>query len=162
MTRRLTRADAEALWAATRAAHGGVPTVGESSCMQDLADPDHVGLCIDGDAGELLAYARACRIAGVWHVLDVGVHPTAQQRGLGGQVVSMLLGELARLGDADGTTLEVREGNLPAIRLYERAGFRLHGCRTGYYGDGVHALVMWRAPAALIAAGTDAAWEPEL
>ena len=47
-------------------------------------------------------------------------------------------------------TLEVRRSNQPAIRLYEREGFRAAGLRRRYYQDnGEDALVMWRTPATL-------------
>ena len=36
--------------------------------------------------------------------------------------------------------LEVREDNLPAIRLYERRGYRLIGRYAGYYADKADAL----------------------
>ena len=42
-------------------------------------------------------------------------------------------------------TLEVRASNDPAIRLYERFGFRTAGRRRGYYHDNREdALIMWR------------------
>jgi ribosomal-protein-alanine N-acetyltransferase len=38
--------------------------------------------------------------------------------------------------------LEVRSDNVPAQRLYERAGFRIDGIRRAYYAPGVDAVLM--------------------
>jgi ribosomal-protein-alanine N-acetyltransferase len=47
-------------------------------------------------------------------------------------------------------TLEVRESNAAAIRLYERFGFRAAGHRRRYYQDnGEDAVVMWRTASTL-------------
>ena len=41
-------------------------------------------------------------------------------------------------------TLEVRASNVPAIKLYEKYGFKSLGVRKGYYQDnGEDALIMW-------------------
>lgn len=38
--------------------------------------------------------------------------------------------------------LEVKENNLSAIRLYEKCGFNVIGCRKKYYPDGKDAFIM--------------------
>ena len=98
----------------------------------------------------------------MWHVLDVGVHPNSQSNGYGVRVVSALLTQLGTLGDEDGITLEVRVGNAPAIRVYERVGFVTSGVRPRYYDDGEDAIIMWRAPSTVIARGEAADWIPSL
>ena len=41
-------------------------------------------------------------------------------------------------------TLEVRVSNIPAIKLYEKYGFKSLGTRKGYYQDNNEdALIMW-------------------
>jgi [ribosomal protein S18]-alanine N-acetyltransferase len=47
---------------------------------------------------------------------------------------------VARLRGMTRLRLEVREDNLPAIRLYQRLGFRLTGAKAGYYADKATAL----------------------
>ena len=42
-------------------------------------------------------------------------------------------------------TLEVREGNDPAVSLYRKFGFITEGVRTGFYENPVEdALIMWK------------------
>jgi ribosomal-protein-alanine N-acetyltransferase len=94
--------------------------------------------------GRLIGYLVVSRYADAWHVMNVAVESAWRRRG----VATRLLEELfARTeGDAErGYTLEVRQSNPAAIRLYERLGFHARGIRRGYYLDNHEdALIMWR------------------
>jgi ribosomal-protein-alanine N-acetyltransferase len=58
-------------------------------------------------------------------------------------VVQELL-QVAKAAGMDCSTLEVRAGNLGAIRLYERLGFKSEAVRKRYYPDNQEdAVVMW-------------------
>jgi ribosomal-protein-alanine N-acetyltransferase len=100
------------------------------------------------DAGandRLVGAALAARIGGAWHVMNVLVDPIARQRGIATHLLEQLLERTEQLGAGEGWTLEVRDGNDPALHLYERFGFVNQGRRPGYYQDtGEDALVMWR------------------
>jgi ribosomal-protein-alanine N-acetyltransferase len=75
------------------------------------------------------------------------VDPTQRRRGIATAMIRSLLSRVER--DAQ-LTLEVRQSNAGAIRLYEGFGFRSAGVRRRYYQDnGEDALVMWRTPATL-------------
>jgi ribosomal-protein-alanine N-acetyltransferase len=63
-------------------------------------------------------------------ILNVAVDPAERRRG----VASALLREELRREKTQ-WFLEVRESNVGAIRLYERAGFRVAGRRESYYSD---------------------------
>jgi ribosomal protein S18 acetylase RimI-like enzyme len=55
--------------------------------------------------------------------------------------------ELARDAGAERVTLEVREANWVARRLYERFGFRPVAFLKSYYADtGENGVVMWLKP----------------
>lgn len=79
-------------------------------------------------------------------VLTIAVAPAMQRTGIGAELIAAFLSE-ARARGAARTFLEVAEGNLAAIGLYGRAGFKATGRRKGYYhGNGVvlDAVVMGR------------------
>lgn len=98
-----------------------------------------------GAGGRLVGAALAARIGDCWHVLNVLVDPSARGRGIARRLVDELLRRSAALGMGEGWTLEVRDGNQAAVRLYEATGFEHAGRRPGYYADtGDDALVMWR------------------
>ena len=94
----------------------------------------------------LAGYLICSRYDEVWHVMNVAVDIEYQRLGVAS---ALLAGLYAQVDDEDARfTLEVRRSNLPAIRLYEREGFRAAGVRRRYYQDnGEDALVMWRTPA---------------
>src|SRR3954452_6088903 len=82
------------------------------------------------------------RAGGEGHILAIATHPDHRRGGVG----AALLGHALAAGSAVHctlATLEVRRGNGPAIRLYERAVFRFVHVRTAYYQDNAEdALVM--------------------
>ncbi|MBC7644894.1 MAG: GNAT family N-acetyltransferase, partial [Thermoleophilia bacterium] len=124
-------------------------------------DAINLGLFTPGD--HLIAMGRAIALAGPWHVVDVCTDPSWQGQGIARRMLSELLSELRRRGDTQGVTLEVRVTNERALALYLAAGFIDRGRRPGYYTDNKEdAVVMWRAPQAVIEAGLADGWEPTL
>jgi ribosomal-protein-alanine N-acetyltransferase len=72
------------------------------------------------------------RAADEAEILTVAVAPAARGQGIARALLARHLGRLAALGIAR-VFLEVDDGNRPALKLYERAGFRPVGRREGYY-----------------------------
>jgi len=81
--------------------------------------------------------------AGEAEILSVAIAPAARGRGFARPLLDLHLRRLAGLG-ARAVFLEVGEQNVPAIRLYRRAGFHEIGRRQGYYDAGIAALVLRR------------------
>ena len=85
-------------------------------------------------------------IAGEGEVTNVAVLPSWRSRGIAGRLMERLLSEAAEAG-IDTCTLEVRAGNVPAIRLYESFGFALEGRRRDFYDrPREDALIYWKRP----------------
>ena len=78
------------------------------------------------------------------HINNLAVRPEMRRRRLGSQLLDAIVREARNLG-ASILTLEVRESNTPARRLYERAAFQVHGVRKSYYTNPVEdAIVLER------------------
>jgi ribosomal-protein-alanine N-acetyltransferase len=79
------------------------------------------------------------------HILAIATRPDRRRAGIGGQLLAHAL-DRGRDIHCTLATLEVRRGNVPAIAMYERAGFRTVHVRERYYqDDGEDALVMLAA-----------------
>jgi ribosomal-protein-alanine N-acetyltransferase len=80
-------------------------------------------------------------------ILSVAVAARRRGRGIARRLLDLHLRRLAGLG-VQAVFLEVEESNLPARRLYHRAGFHEVGRRPGYYDQdgspGLAALVLRR------------------
>jgi [ribosomal protein S18]-alanine N-acetyltransferase len=76
-------------------------------------------------------------------ILSVAVAAARRGKGLARQLLERNLRRLAGLG-ARTVFLEVDEGNVPARKLYRRAGFREVGRREGYYPGGKGAFILRR------------------
>ncbi len=107
-----------------------------------MASPGVFALAVED---ETLAGFILCRaVAGEAEVLTLAVDPAARRRGFARGLLDAALGA-ARAAQADVMFLEVSAGNLPAIALYEGAGFVRAGLRKGYYrgvAGSADALVM--------------------
>ncbi len=131
------RADVPALAALHAAAFDHPWPAGEIDAL--LATPGAFALIVE-DQGFILCRA----IAGEAEILTLAVTPAARRRGAGRALVEAAA-NLAEGLEADTLFLEVAHDNLPALALYESAGFARIGLRKAYYASGADAVVMRRA-----------------
>jgi ribosomal-protein-alanine N-acetyltransferase len=92
-------------------------------------------------APSLLAYGGFWLLLDEAHIATIAAHPRWRRCGLGLWLMLALLDTAIQHGAAL-STLEVRVGNMPARRLYEKLGFEEVGERRNYYRDGEDALIM--------------------
>ena len=98
----------------------------------------------DGALTELVAgFCGYWSIAGEAHITNVAVRPGHRGEGVGAGLIYAMLCDIRVLGHS-AATLEVREDNFVAMRLYARFGFEITGKRKKYYDRGTKdALIMW-------------------
>ena len=82
--------------------------------------------------GEIVSYGIVAMGAGEAHVLNLCVAAKYRSRGVGRQMLLLLL-ERSRQAGMTEAFLEVRPSNPLAISLYQSLGFIQVGLRTGYY-----------------------------
>ena len=92
---------------------------------------------------QIVGYAGLWTVAGEAQIMRVAVRKELRDQGLGLALTRALLQKAWDTG-VDAITLEVRENNLAALKVYERCGFVSGGVRPGYYED-THegAVIMW-------------------
>jgi ribosomal-protein-alanine N-acetyltransferase len=94
--------------------------------------------------GRIVGFCNYWLVTTELHILAIATHPDHRGRGIGTRVLDHVLA-VARDTGCSLATLEVRRSNVPAIALYERAGFKTVHVRARYYqDDGEDALVMLR------------------
>jgi ribosomal-protein-alanine N-acetyltransferase len=93
--------------------------------------------------GKIVAYGGIWVILEDSHVTTIAVHPDYRGQRLGEEMLVFLLDEAIKR-EASWITLEVRETNDVAQKLYRKYGFTIVSTRRGYYSDNNEsALVMW-------------------
>ena len=91
---------------------------------------------------EIAGYIMCLVVLDECHVLNFAIDPGFRKRGYGSQLLGSAL-TILKKRDVKHVFLEVREKNLPAVRLYLRYGFKMIGRRKRYYEDsGEDALIM--------------------
>lgn len=91
---------------------------------------------IEGYAGMWVLFEEA-------HITNVAITEPWRGQGLAELLMRAMMRRACSLG-AKVMTLEVRENNLSAQRLYKRLGFIQNGYRPRYYADsGEGALILW-------------------
>jgi len=94
--------------------------------------------------GKVVGYTGYWKVQDEAHIVTFAIHPFYRRRGLGKLLLSYILEETKKKGIKK-VTLEVRESNYPAQKLYERVGFKKVAIRPGYYHDtGEDAIIYWK------------------
>ncbi|MGR5318778.1 ribosomal protein S18-alanine N-acetyltransferase [Vibrio alfacsensis] len=101
------------------------------SIVRDLSSR---GAChhVMTNADEVVGYFYGQNIVGEVTLLNIAVAPSQQGKGLGQKLLDAFLGYCEQ-AKAESAWLEVRESNLPAIHIYEQAGFNEVDRRYNYY-----------------------------
>ena len=137
--RRMTKADCEQV-AAIEAVSFSVPW--SLRAFTETVEKENFRYYVAEENGEILGYCGFLFVLDEAEIPNVCVKETARKRGVGTQMMQVLINEARDLGMAV-LYLEVRESNYPARRLYESLGFEENGLRKNFYEQPVeHAVLM--------------------
>lgn len=94
------------------------------------------------DNEKLLGYIGANNICGEVYITNVAVNENARGKGYGKKLVNHLV-QQSELENALFVTLEVRESNEKAIKLYEKCGFKKIGERKSFYSKPIEDALIY-------------------
>ena len=110
--------------------------------QRELQNPIAIWIVEEVDR-TVVGYAGIWNVSGEAQIMRVAVRKALRNQGLGLMLTQELLQKAWEAG-AEAVTLEVRESNIAAQKVYERCGFVSQGIRPGYYSDtGEGAVIMW-------------------
>ncbi len=87
---------------------------------------------VASDENGIIGYIGANNVLGEVYITNIAVFPDFKRHGVGELLVNHLV-KISQNEKADFVTLEVRESNEPAKRLYKKLGFSEVGKRTNFY-----------------------------
>ena len=92
---------------------------------------------------QIIGYAGFMLVVGEADVTRVAVFKAQRGHGYGNLLTERLVNKAWEL-EAEAITLDVRESNVPAIKAYEKNGFKSVGVRPNYYEKPREgAVIMW-------------------
>ncbi len=118
------------------------------SRVEEQADPVLLGLTVElEEEGSFLKrivsmLKSLTEPRPVGHLVSIAVREQYRRMGVGSRLLEETIGAMMDVYKTDSIYLEVRISNTPAIRLYEKYGFRKARIIKGYYSDGEDAYVM--------------------
>ncbi|MCH5279325.1 MAG: ribosomal protein S18-alanine N-acetyltransferase [Christensenellaceae bacterium] len=93
--------------------------------------------------GKIVGYVGMWAMCGEAHMTNIAVASDYRRQGIATNLILNLMRVATDLG-ANCMTLEVRENNHNAQRIYAALGFKYVGLRRKYYSDtGENALILW-------------------
>ena len=91
------------------------------------------------ESSVILGYCMMRIFCNEANITNMAIKSSRQKQGLGSFLLDHVLNQLPIKSSV---FLEVKEGNLSAINLYQRLGFKVINLRRNYYKDGRTALIM--------------------
>lgn len=98
---------------------------------KQMSSDNCIFLAAANDDGAIMGYIGLMFVLDEGYISNVAVSPSFRRRGVADALIAALI-ERVKISLAF-LTLEVRESNAPAIKLYSKHGFELAGKRKNYY-----------------------------
>ena len=115
----------------------------EEGFRDSLRIPNTVYLVAEQD-GSIAGYIGMLCVLDEGEITNVAVAEGFRRQGIGERLLSSLL-QAGRKKGVDSFTLEVRESNSSARRLYRKLGFQEEGIRRNFYEKPTEdAILMWK------------------
>lgn len=121
-----------------------VPWTRQNFLHEIRNNPFSSNLVVRSEAGKVVAYANVWVVDRELRINNVAVHEASRRQGYGAGLMRHLM-DRGRDRGCIWASLEVRPSNLPALRLYEKLGFRVVARRKGYYSDTREDALVMRA-----------------
>ncbi len=96
------------------------------------------------ESKKIVAYAFMWETFEMAQIARIGVDPDYRKKHYGQKIMEELF-EKAKSSGCEYMSLEVRESNTAALKLYEKLGFVTVNVSKGYYSDNENAIIMTRA-----------------
>lgn len=113
----------------------------EAMFIPEVEDENaHYVVGVRGD--EVVCYGGYHKVLDEAHITNIAVKAGERGKGIGKFLMSELIARAKNTG-VKYITLEVRDDNAAAIKLYLSFGFTVEGVRKKYYSNKYDALIMW-------------------
>ncbi|KGM96801.1 30S ribosomal protein S18 [Clostridium novyi A str. 4552] len=97
----------------------------------------------DTDKNIVLGYASLWFMLDEADITNIAIYKDFRGNGYSNILMNKII-DICREKKVPNITLEVRENNISAIRLYEKYGFTKEGLRKNYYGPNINGIIMWK------------------
>ena len=111
------------------------------SILQSELDNSRSYYIIAKEDREILGFAGIIDTVDQFEITNIVVKKTCRHKGVGTLLLNELI-EYAKKNNKNKIFLEVNEKNIPAIKLYEKNGFKKCGFRKKYYNNIDNAILM--------------------
>lgn len=110
----------------------------------EMVEADYASYYVAELNGEIVGCCGIRRLADEGEITNVAVKAGYRKKGIAFSMMRYMLENAEKSGIGD-CTLEVRVSNYPAIKLYEKLGFKGEGVRPKFYERPAEdALIMWK------------------
>lgn len=105
--------------------------------LKDIIDKDYAHVFGYFEENELIGFIHIEQHYEVIDIINIVVNPQYRRKSIATKLINYIVDNF----ECDQIILEVREDNTPAIKLYEKLGFKRINVRKKYYGE-VDAIIM--------------------
>lgn len=113
-----------------------------SILKDELENPNSTYIAIKDGKNMILGFGGIWKAVDDIHITNIVVRKDFRNHGIGSMLLNKLIELSIKENGINSITLEVNTKNIPAIKLYEKYGFKNVGVRKKYYNGIDDAVIM--------------------